>query len=160
MSKFAKGEVDCPNCRETQEVEVWSSLNTTISPEAKDALLDGGINVFTCSKCEREFYVPAELLYHDPEKRFCVLFASDTSLRDENFLKRFSREGEMLLELVPGLGEGELGRSLVNLASKLAPYFSSTHVVFSRDELIRYVLFRDLLSEMASNENGSPKPAS
>jgi CpXC protein/HIRAN domain len=66
----------CPNCGQTKQVMVWSSLNADVSPEARVRLLEGKINLFECEACEETFVIDAPLLYHDMSRRFERVFDS------------------------------------------------------------------------------------
>lgn len=49
MSMESQTDVQCPTCGHSQAVSVWRSLNAHISPEAREELLAGRINVFQCT---------------------------------------------------------------------------------------------------------------
>jgi CpXC protein len=47
--------VGCASCRRTKVVMLWQSLNADVSPEAREQLLEGKINVFECDGCGQIF---------------------------------------------------------------------------------------------------------
>lgn len=138
MSKKETIEVNCSGCGEKQDATVWYSLNTSLDPEAKQLLLAGKVNVFHCRKCPLESFLPVEFLYHDMDKRFCVQFIPPEQMNNDGFFKRFTPGGE--LAAGPNMPE-EFRERL----TQDAPHILRPHFVFSMDELITYVVFRDRL---------------
>ncbi len=126
-------EIECPKCGINKEVVVWKSINVQLNPEAKKELLEAKTNLFHCGICSFEQIVPVVLLYHDMEKEFCVQFFPFNSLDDKRFLENFTDDGKSDLRRT---GEEDP-----------PDYFRNTHIVFSMDELVRYVIFRDRLAE-------------
>jgi hypothetical protein len=126
--------LDCPECGQTAEVMVWSSLNADVSPEARVRLLEGKINLFECEACEETFLIDAPLLYHDMSRRFFIQYYPFGVLDDEDFLARFDQSGRET-------AYREAARK--DPGSPVAGYFDQLHVVFSMAELVRYVLFRE-----------------
>jgi hypothetical protein len=129
-------DLDCPECHQTKTVMVWQSLNADVSPEAREQLLQGKVNVFECEACGQTFPIAAPLLYHDMARRFLVQFHPFQSVDDPDFLARFDSDGRdtTFLEAagkIPASGDVE--------------YMKHPHVVFSMAELVRYVLFRERL---------------
>jgi len=128
-------EVECPKCGGKQATNIWRTINVSVNPELKQALFDGRINVFRCSKCGCEAPIGVDLLYHDMHEQFWVQFYPFEWLNNDRGLARFGPDGEM------GMG---LPSELSNLP--LQSYVSrAPHVVFDMGELVRYVLFRDKL---------------
>ncbi len=136
MSKVENTEIECPECKKKQELPIWSSLNSELDPEAKEELLKGNINVFLCRGCGAEGLIPVQMLYHDQAKRFCVLLFSFDLLDYEESLEAFTSDGKLKGETFPDI----------------ISYFNNMHFVFSIDELIRYVVFRDMLWEQDHTE--------
>lgn len=141
MSNIDIVQIECPDCHDAQEVTVWYALNTDLDPQAKEELIKGNINLFCCQKCSAEALIPIELLYHDMERRFCVRYFPPERLDDESFFEDFTIDGHLSSPY------GKTLPRLVAIAEKTSPYFKSTHVVFSMEELIRYIKFRDKLWE-------------
>jgi CpXC protein/HIRAN domain len=126
----------CPVCQRTKTVVVWQSLNADVSPEAREELLKGKINVFECEVCEQTFPIAAPLLYHDMTRRFLVQFHPFEVIEDPDFLARFDRDGRDTRFLEPA--------GIMPAVDGLG-YMKNPHVVFSMAELVRYVLFRERL---------------
>jgi hypothetical protein len=70
MSQKHSIEVECPGCKVTVNVTVWSSLNATLEPEAKSDLFQGKINHFQCPHCNHTAFLQASFLYHDMEHKW------------------------------------------------------------------------------------------
>ena len=140
MSNIDIVQVECPECHNVQEVTVWDSLNSKLDPQAKEELIKGNINFFCCQKCGAEALIPVKLLYHDMERRFCVQYFPPERLDDESFFENFTKDGQLSSPY------GDMPR-LAAMIEKVSPYFESLHVVFSMEELIRYIVFRDKLWE-------------
>lgn len=127
--------VNCPKCGYNQNVIFWKSLNATIDPEAKHALLQGTFHMFHCERCGHEAFLDAGFLYHDMEKKFTIRYCPITSLDDNEFLDLFNVNGEMDMQ---GLG-------LDNV--RVSEHLARPHIVFDMSEVIHYIVFRDKLYE-------------
>lgn len=138
MSKRTKTEIECPHCGNKQDTEVWSSLNVTLDPEAKEALFNGKINFFCCQKCRWEGMIPVDLLYHDMRRRFCVQFYPFEWIGNNDFIQD-------LIQNIPI--EGELPPAWPPMTD-FPPYMQHMHIVFDMGELVRYVIFKDRLFEL------------
>ena len=68
MSTGGKTNITC-GCGHTFEGWLWQSANVTASPELRQQVLDGEMNVVRCPSCERRFHVEVPFLYHDIEAR-------------------------------------------------------------------------------------------
>ncbi len=82
MSNKKRVEVTCPKCSEEQSVIVWTSLNVTLNPEAKQDLLEKRINLLECEKCGTNTQIQLQMLYHDMEKEFCVILVPFSTIID------------------------------------------------------------------------------
>jgi hypothetical protein len=68
MSTGGKTDIKC-GCGNTFEGWLWQSANVTASPELKQQVLRGEMNVVRCPSCGKRFHVEAPFLYHDIEAR-------------------------------------------------------------------------------------------
>ena len=140
MTKAEEKELPCPACAATGTTTIWSSLNVTLNPEAKEDLFRGDFNLFRCASCGFEGLLPVPFLYNDMDNRFMVQFYPAEALEDDSFYQMFTPDGKLDL----GVGSA----SEASPFSQLLPMFMGDfHVVFSMEELVRYVTFRDRLSE-------------
>ena len=140
MTMAREQEVACPRCAKTVPTRIWSTLNVTVDPERKEQLFRGEINLFSCPYCGLESHMPVPLLYHDMESAFLVQFYPPESLEDETFHRGFSPDGR----IVPAPGGAAEEAPWEQLVPLLA---ERIHLVFSMNELLRFVTFRHGLSE-------------
>jgi hypothetical protein len=133
-------ELECPDCQEKQMITVWSSINVQVNPEAKQELLKGQVNVLFCRTCGSHAIIATALLYHDMEEQFWVQYYPFDRAMSADLLEDFGPEGEIRTEAI-GPSTGYMSRS--------------PHIVFDMAELVRYVLFRDRLSQQSqAREDG------
>jgi predicted RNA-binding Zn-ribbon protein involved in translation (DUF1610 family) len=137
MSLQGRIEVECPQCGKKRETEIWRSINATVDPDVKQALLDGRVNVFHCPKCGFEAPIGIDLLYHDMDKQFWVRFYPFEWVVTGDLLKDFNPGGEW--------------RSHFGIEANVY-VFRPPHVVFDMGELVRYVVFRDRLFEQSQDK--------
>jgi len=138
MSNKKRVEVTCPKCSEEQSVIVWTSLNVTLNPEAKQDLLEKRINLLECEKCGTNTQIQLQMMYHDMEKEFCVILVPFSTIIDANLAFEFNKRGE--------LGSDNDSENEKNI-NKPYDYMLHIHPIFDMDELVRYILFRDKLFE-------------
>lgn len=105
-----------------------------MNPEAKQRLLDGEINLFRCQYCDSEYVISTSLLYHDVENKYCAQFVPFSVAKDTKFLDHLNPGAEMSLDL----GSPK---------DQIPDCFKRVHLVFSMDELVRYVFFRESLAQ-------------
>ncbi len=88
MSINSSQTVKCPSCGHLHDITVWNSINVSESPDLKEDLLKGRVNMFVCSSCGMRALMPTPLLYHDPEKQ--LLFSFTPCTGDEQKRKLFA----------------------------------------------------------------------
>lgn len=138
MSSFHQIEVECPSCRARQDIRIWQAIDAARNPEVREQLITGRINYFCCSSCRFEGEIAAPLIYYDTVKQFCASYVPAGYLDDEEYVARtFLPDGTVR---AGGFAEGE--------PSADTDYFRHAHIVFSLPELIRYVLFRERVSQL------------
>lgn len=74
MSLNAQEKIKCPKCGTLNDVTLWQSLTVSDSPDLKQELMRGNINVLSCTSCSTRALVPTPLLYHDEEKKLLFSF--------------------------------------------------------------------------------------
>jgi len=99
----------------------------------REKLLEGKINIFECPKCGTSSMIPASLLYHDPDRKIIAQYYPPDSLKEENFFSQFDPEGRITIPIAE------------NQRKNLPEYLTNIHVVFTMQELIFYVRFREEL---------------
>ena len=95
-------------------------------------MFDGQINLFRCPDCDFEGHIDVDLLYHDMQKELVVQYYPFASVDTPGLLRSFTPEGEWRTPL-ESRGPRYIRRP--------------PHVVFDMYELMRYIIFRDRLSE-------------
>lgn len=133
MSVKNQEKVQCSKCGNEQETTIWSSLNVSFDLEEKSKLFDGKINKFICESCGSEAFIPVPFLYHDMQRKFCVQFFPPESLKKHNFFDQFTLNGKMKIK--------------EDLGFEVPEYMTDIQIAFDINELIKYVLFRELLYE-------------
>ena len=131
MSLENTQKLNCPKCRQPQEVVIWRTLNVDVTPDAKRDLFDGRINVLVCESCGNEARIDTAFMYHDMKRQVCVHYYPLESLQDVSFLNLFDRDATINTAGLPG--------------AKVPDYMRHQHVVFEMGELLRYVMFRERL---------------
>ncbi|MBE7015325.1 MAG: hypothetical protein E7417_00660 [Ruminococcaceae bacterium] len=74
MSINLTQQIKCPACQNLQEITLWQSITPTDSPDLKEDLLKGKINIFRCTSCGQIALVPMPVLYHDDKKKLMISF--------------------------------------------------------------------------------------
>jgi len=64
--------VDCPQCGLDQPYTAWASINTHESPALRLKVLEGTSHRFQCIRCQYVSYMPYDVLYNDPHRRFKI----------------------------------------------------------------------------------------
>ena len=72
-------KITCPECGETGDLPVYESVNVTLDPDLKNAVLDAGLFTWTCPLCGKNVRVSYPFLYHDMRRRFMLRFDPDGS---------------------------------------------------------------------------------
>jgi hypothetical protein len=143
--------INCPKCGKKQEVPVWKSVNVTVDPELKRALFEGRINLFRCSKCSHEGHMDINFVYNDMQQEYWVEYYPLYFLEQGNILEHFNSKGEVITD------DGEVNGNGSDVGNENDVYlFYPPHVVFSIDELLRYITFRDRLFYAMNPDLPSP----
>lgn len=84
------------------EITVWNSITVKDSPDLKEDLLKGKINIFLCPSCSHKALMPVPLLYHDEEKKLMISFSPcESEIKNQLFsdIKASSKESGELKKL-------------------------------------------------------------
>ena len=144
MSATETIDFACPKCKEVSKVTIHKSINATQDPAARQALLEGKVNCFTCPECNQKGYLLVSLLYHDIERKFLVQYHPFPAIQSNEFLNQFDASGNVKLE--PSKLALEIDRKL--------SYFREMHVVFDMAEMVRYIMFRERLHDLKKGKRG------
>ena len=77
MSNKLPAAVQCKHCQHTIETELWETINTATDPELKAAVRDRTAFLFECPECSEKSYLDYGFLYHQPEDRILIQYATD-----------------------------------------------------------------------------------
>lgn len=127
--------VVCGACRASVTMFVWHVIDAAQYPDLKRQLLADTVNVVPCPACGRRCRCDIPVRYDDPVLGFAVQFVPAAARSDFSFLQ-LCTEG------------GTLPSRSTDSASALGAE-RDAHVVFSMAEMIRYVVFRDRISDFA-----------
>lgn len=83
MSLNEKQTVKCPKCGEICEMTIWQSITVSDSPDLKDDLLKGKINILKCASCGQTALFPSPLLYNDSSKKLLISFAPQNNRAEQ-----------------------------------------------------------------------------
>lgn len=100
MSIINKETIKCPACGEMSDLTVWQSITVSSSPDIKEDLLKGKINMFTCPSCGQKALFPAPILYTDTEKKLVISFSPQSTKEErmrifEEIKKSSKNSGEL-----------------------------------------------------------------
>jgi DNA-directed RNA polymerase subunit RPC12/RpoP len=135
MTRYESYKIKCPLCGKRVMVILCDTINATLNPKKRLELLKGNINIPECPACKKTFKVSKSLLYHDMERNFMVWYYPFESIKHRRFFDEFSADGH--LDDNAGLAEEEIPE-----------YAKNVHYVFSMDEMVRYILFREKLAKV------------
>lgn len=92
------------------------------------------LNVFTCPRCSYSRFVDFSLLYHDMEAKYCVQYVAKQDMKEPRFYENIRKDGSVIVDSI----------SANILGATRGQYLGHPHHVFSMEEIILYVAFRDL----------------
>lgn len=75
MSINTKREIKCPGCSTVSDMTLWQSITADDSPDLKEDLLKGKINIFRCPACSQVALVPEPMLYTDAKRKLMMSFS-------------------------------------------------------------------------------------
>ena len=135
MTRCDSHRIKCPLCGNKITVILYDSINATLSTKKREELLQGKINVVECPACKKIFKVSKSLLYHDMVINYMVWYYPFESIKHREFFDEFSVDGHLNDDT--GLAKDELPE-----------YAKNVHYVFSMNEMVRYILFREKLAKV------------
>lgn len=74
MSLPSKVSIICPQCGNSFDTTIWLSVNATATPDLRESLMAGKLNILKCPACGCIFEPDSELVYHDVERRFMIRY--------------------------------------------------------------------------------------
>lgn len=136
MTRVGSSEITCPKCGNRQATTLWDSINVRLNPELREKLFNREINIFKCESCGTVAFIGHPLLYNDMKRNYCVQYFPPEFLKDESFLRQYSRDGTLKMEQ-PVISISEVSR-----------YLLTPHIVFDLIEMVNYIKFRERLFEI------------
>ncbi|HOW28010.1 MAG TPA: CpXC domain-containing protein [Elusimicrobiota bacterium] len=82
MSFSSQKTVKCP-CGEEFDAVLWDSVNADRTPELRESLLAGMLNVVACPRCGQYVYAEKFLLYHEPHSELLAFVYPSASLAEK-----------------------------------------------------------------------------
>ena len=132
MSTGGKTSITC-QCGRVFEDWIWQSANVTASPELKQQVLDGAMNVVECPACGTRFHVEVPFLYHDLDAR--------------EYIWVYPRSYEQQSAEVHASVEGMWEKVKAKVSPEMRTVFEDEYrviVVFGMDALVLYLRGRML----------------
>ena len=72
MSTAITKDIVCPNCGQTQKLELYTSINAEENPELRRDILRESVFDWECRHCGYTAQMAYPTIYHDPERGFMV----------------------------------------------------------------------------------------
>ena len=77
MPPIDQRTIDCPQCGQPTDVDLWQVLDLAREPELRRRFLQGQINALHCNNCGAAGMLPAPLAIHDPAAEQIIFFIPD-----------------------------------------------------------------------------------
>lgn len=74
MSQLRKERIECPECHQEGEFDLWTSVNVDLDPELREKIFSDELFMYHCPHCGKVTGIPAGTLYHDMKHRFMLFF--------------------------------------------------------------------------------------
>lgn len=72
MSQKQTTKITCPKCSKEHDFEIWSSINVTLEPDMKEAVLNRKAFTFECPDCKERTLYTYDFLYHDMGQKIMI----------------------------------------------------------------------------------------
>jgi hypothetical protein len=133
--------IECPVCNTVHEVDVFCTINAMESPDLVTKLMQGKVNIFKYGKCGHEAHIQLPLLFNDHRIDLKIQYYPEHWLEDNP----------------EGVCNDYLGmlKQMEQFNQDFSPFIPDSckpgHllVVFSMNELINQIKFRNKLNEIA-----------
>lgn len=113
---------------------LWSTINVTLDPHLKDEVMQQRLNVFFCAHCDYRDFVDSSLVYHDMDGGYCIQYVAKDDMKSLDFYSKLKKDGTPVIDPISAKVLGATGGNQL----------THPHHVFSMNEIILYVAFRDL----------------
>lgn len=78
MSHYEVIPMQCPKCGSMNHFKNYNSINITVTPELKKAIMNDDIFKFECQYCHHVEYLRHQLFYHDTKNKIMLQYAKDS----------------------------------------------------------------------------------
>jgi len=78
MSVVEEHVLTCPKCGESQNQEIWHSVNVSLDSDMKEKVLNSEFNVFVCGHCGVVLQIEWPMLYHDMSGKLMIRLLPST----------------------------------------------------------------------------------
>lgn len=145
-------QVNCPNCGSPIRTGIYTVVDVSQQPELKQALLAGQLNVALCQNCGMGSMLGAPMVYHDAEKKLCLVYFPQELNASPEEQERFIGEttSAIIRSLPPNAPRAHLlnPRRFLSLPSLLDTVLEAEGI--SREMLDNQRRRVELISELAS----------
>jgi len=102
MSKKKRYNITCPSCKQTQDVELYETIDVTEDSDLRQKLIENRLNRVKCEKCGNSFRIDLPLLYKDMVNNIMIHWipAADPAAQ-EKVLEEFDQTMEELNKSFP-----------------------------------------------------------
>lgn len=101
MSEKQPYSIKCPKCGESQEAELYESVNVTREPDLREKLMTNKINEVVCKSCNFSFRVDKPFLYIDQENMVLIYLIPAEQDQYDNGEDQFNDFMGNMLNLLP-----------------------------------------------------------
>lgn len=77
MSNYRMVNINCPKCGVDAQFRLWGSINSVVSPEIVDKLLNYELYLWVCPVCGARCQVPYNFLFHYMEEMRLIAVGCD-----------------------------------------------------------------------------------
>lgn len=89
--------MQCPHKCEEFDAAYWAFIDATGSPDLKDAVLGGELNLFQCPKCQTFFHYDTPIIYFDAVSELLVfVFANQDKAQEAALRAKMQQDYELL----------------------------------------------------------------
>ncbi|PKH52573.1 hypothetical protein CXF68_18525 [Tenacibaculum sp. Bg11-29] len=83
MSKTINIDFLCPNCKNSENITLFTSVTASEHSKLKERFLKNELNFFNCKTCNSSFKIEVPILYHDINKQFAIWYSKDKNFVPE-----------------------------------------------------------------------------
>lgn len=95
-------KINCPHCKEENEVILWEKVNVDMNPDLKEKLFAETINNMKCKSCNYVSRVDIPLYYNDAKRKFFIYLVPEFPIdkkEEDNLLANLKSETLNILDV-------------------------------------------------------------